>query len=78
MGHHFEHPIFRAVAKAAGNAALACGYEGSAFQAVFWLGQKSAGNATLACGYEGSAFQAVYNTLTFSPNGLDFRNRRRA
>jgi hypothetical protein len=28
---------------------------------------------------KGSAFQAgVLNTLTFSPNGLDFRNRRRA
>jgi hypothetical protein len=27
-------------AKSAGNAALACGYEGSAFQAGVWLGQK--------------------------------------
>ncbi|MDR0560105.1 MAG: hypothetical protein LBG92_08030 [Prevotellaceae bacterium] len=26
-------------AKSAGNAALACGYEGSTFQAVSWLGQ---------------------------------------
>ncbi|MDR0559639.1 MAG: hypothetical protein LBG92_05680 [Prevotellaceae bacterium] len=26
--------------KSAGNATLACGYEGSAFQAVSWLGQK--------------------------------------
>ncbi|MDR0560338.1 MAG: hypothetical protein LBG92_09200, partial [Prevotellaceae bacterium] len=39
----------------------------------------SAGNATLACGYEGSAFQAaVMNNLTFSPNGLNFHNRKQA
>jgi hypothetical protein len=40
----------------AGNASLACGYEGSAFQAVFCQQAKAAGNAALACGYEGSAF----------------------
>ncbi|MDR0559271.1 MAG: hypothetical protein LBG92_03825 [Prevotellaceae bacterium] len=40
---------------------------------------KSAGNATLACGYEGSAFQAgVLNAMPFSPNRLNFHNRRRA
>jgi hypothetical protein len=33
---------------------------------------------SLACGYENSAFQAGYNTLTFSPNGLNFHNRIQA
>jgi hypothetical protein len=40
----------------AGNATLACGYEGSAFQAVSWQGQSPQATLRSPCGYEGSAF----------------------
>ncbi|MDR0558749.1 MAG: hypothetical protein LBG92_01140 [Prevotellaceae bacterium] len=46
---------------AAGNAALACGYEGSAFQAVFWLGQKPQATLSLACGCENFVLSGHYS-----------------